>query len=137
MPKDRMPDRSPEISTEEAERDLHPGAMAGSKEGSTNQPDSADGQNAVDNKEVQRTHPGLEEAELKRLPIVPEGTRLDQGSTYYDLKHTGRGEFTAMGAMTAGQDNWYVAKNEVDYLLWNRLTGVTEPERLDQAPDQG
>jgi len=38
-----------------------------------------------------------------------------------------------MGSMEAGSDNWYVPKTEVDYQLWNRLTGVQNPERLGEA----
>ncbi len=34
--------------------------------------------------------------------------------------------------MEAGPENLCVPKSEVDYVLRNRLTGVTDPERLDQ-----
>ncbi|MBD2247419.1 hypothetical protein [Nostoc sp. FACHB-888] len=42
---------------------------------------------------------------------------------------------TAMGGMEAGSNNWYVPKTEVSYQLWNRLIGVQNPERLDQASE--
>jgi hypothetical protein len=87
---------------------------------------------AYNNKDIGRTYPQLTDDELKRLVILPEGTPLEQGATYYDLKHRGRGEFTALGGKTAGKDNWYVAKSQVDYPLWNRIIGVDNPERLDQ-----
>jgi len=37
-----------------------------------------------------------------------------------------------MGSI-AGSDNWYVPKTEVDYQLWNRLTGVQNPEQAGRA----
>ena len=33
--------------------------------------------------------------------------------------------------MEATANHWYVPKTEVGYVLWNRLTGVQNPERLD------
>jgi len=41
-----------------------------------------------------------------------------------------RGELKALGNMEAGTDNRYVAKDAVDYQLWNALIGVREAERL-------
>jgi len=38
--------------------------------------------------------------------------------------------------MEAGPNNWYVAKSETDYQLWNRLIGITNAERLGDA-DEG
>lgn len=35
--------------------------------------------------------------------------------------------------MEAGPDNRYVAKDAVDYQLWNALIGVREPERLGRG----
>ncbi|HEX6511421.1 MAG TPA: hypothetical protein VF157_03920 [Chloroflexota bacterium] len=44
-----------------------------------------------------------------------------------------RGDFTATGHMEAEPGGWFVRKDSVDYQLWNRLIGVTNPERLGQA----
>ncbi|MBN9390598.1 MAG: hypothetical protein J0I20_21385 [Chloroflexi bacterium] len=87
---------------------------------------------AFNNKEIGRANPQLSKDELKRLIILPEGTALEQGATYFDLKNRERGEFTAAHGNSAGAENWYVAKSQVDYPLWNRLTGVDNPDRLDQ-----
>ena len=65
--------------------------------------------------------------------IVPEGTRLEQGAVYFDLRHPDQGEFKALGDMSAGPDNYYVPKKETDYVLWNRIMGVETPERLDDT----
>ena len=45
-------------------------------------------------------------------------------------------EFTALGSMEAGTDDWYVAKDAVDYQLWNRLIGIENPERLGEADNR-
>ena len=72
---------------------------------------------------------------LKQIPILWPDARLEQGATYIDLRDPRRREFTATGDMSAGEDNWYVPKDAVDYELWNRLIGITNPERLYTAPE--
>ena len=57
--------------------------------------------------------------ELKCIRVLVPGTRLEQGATYLNLRDSHRGEFTATGDMTAGADDWYVAKSTIDYQLWN------------------
>ena len=73
----------------------------------------------------------LTDEQLREIPVLPVGSRLRQGATYLDLNDSQRRPFTAMGAMIAGEDNYYVPKDNIDYTLWNRLIGVTNPERLD------
>ena len=90
---------------------------------------------ASDMKDIQRLHPGLSGEELKRIPVLSEGTGLTQGTKYFDLLHPELGEISAGPGMRANEDNYYVAKTDVDYPLWNRMVGVTDPARLDQAPD--
>ena len=70
---------------------------------------------------------------LKQIPILPTGTRLQQGATYVDLHDPSRIVFKARGDQTAGEYNWLVPKSEVDYQLWNELVGVQEAERLNEA----
>ncbi len=114
---------------EEFERDLHPNSVPEDIE--TLESDAAE-ETAYNNKEIVQAYPGLSNDELKRLQVLSEGTPLENGATYYDLKHQGRGEFKAGSGKSAGLDNWYIAKNQVDYLLWNQIIGVDNPERLDQ-----
>jgi hypothetical protein len=89
--------------------------------------------NAYDLKEAQRLLRDWSDDDLKGLPVMPEGSRLEQGATYVDLHDPDRREFTATGGMLAGPTNLYVPKSDVDYVLWNRLIGVDEPARLDQS----
>jgi hypothetical protein len=73
------------------------------------------------------------DADLKQIPIIPEGSRLEQGATYIDLKMFEPREFSATASMVAGSDDWLVLKSSVPYTLWNRLIGVQNPARLDEA----
>ncbi|HEX2205823.1 MAG TPA: hypothetical protein VHG91_21090 [Longimicrobium sp.] len=71
----------------------------------------------------------LGDDELKRIHVLPEGERLQQGGTYLDLRDRGRGEITATGDMAAGRGNAYVAKDQVSYDTWNKLRGIDDPRR--------
>jgi hypothetical protein len=75
---------------------------------------------------------GFEDDELKQIPIVPQGQRLQQGATYVDLANPERGEFRATGDMAASGDSCYVPKDRVPYPIWNRLIGIRDPARLDE-----
>jgi len=116
-------------TSEDFDRDLHPNSQLEDITGLDNENRR---EMAFNNKELVNAYPQLTKDELKRLIILPEGAALEQGSTYFDLKDRERGEFTAANGNSAGPENWYVAKSQVDYPLWNRLTGVENPDRLDQ-----
>jgi hypothetical protein len=95
------------------------------------------GLTAQERKDLQRgSLRGLTNEQLKEIPVVPVGSRLRQGATYLDLNDPQRRPFTAMGGMVADETNYYVPKDDIDYTLWNRLIGVTNPERLDIADEQ-
>jgi hypothetical protein len=85
---------------------------------------------AYDIKDVHRLLEGITDDGLKQIPVLAEGTRLEQGATYIDLRDPTRREMTATADLVAGPDNWYVPKAGVDYELWNRLIGISNPERL-------
>lgn len=65
--------------------------------------------------------------DLKRVPIVPDGTRLQQGATYVDLRASRREEFTARGDMHAEPGQAVAPKDQVPYEIWNRLIGEEKP----------
>lgn len=65
----------------------------------------------------------VNDEELKQVPIVAAGERLEQGATYVDLKHRPPAEFTARGDMRAGEEHAYAPKERVPYEIWNRLIG--------------
>jgi hypothetical protein len=67
---------------------------------------------------------------LKQIPILATRTQLEEGAVYFDLAHPERGEIRGMNNMEAEEDHCFVAKTDVDYELWNYLTGVTDTYRL-------
>lgn len=87
---------------------------------------------ALEIKEFHEQYPALTNDELRQIPVLVEGSRLQQGAKYIDLRNPQQGEFAAMGGMVAGLKNWYVAKSDVDHELWNLLTGVRDPYRLGE-----
>ena len=131
-----MPDpnwRPGEQHPEAARQDLNPKAMAGQNLGVVGPHPETNAATAFDLKSAHRMLEGFTDAELKQIPILLPGSRLEQGATYLDVKAPSRQEFTARGDLEAGPNNWYVPKDRVDYQLWNRLIGVTDPERLGEA----
>lgn len=120
---------------DEFQHDLNPNQMAGQNVGTEGPHPEKDAPNAYENKELHSLLADYTSDQLKQIPVLPHGSRLEQGAKYIDLKDPERKEFTAMGSMEAGPDNLYVPKTEVDYQLWNRLTGVQNPERLGEASE--
>jgi hypothetical protein len=114
-------------------QDLNPHTMAGQNLGAVDPQEAPQAPTAYDLKAAHRQFSDLSADELKRIHILPTGTRLEQGATYFDMKNPARGEFTARGDMEAGPTEWCVAKSDTDYQLWNRLIGVTTPERLESG----
>src|SRR5215216_6523773 len=103
---------------QEYQKDLSPNAMAGQNIGPQGAQAEKSARTAYDLKPVHSRLDHLLDDDLKQIPVLEEGVRLRQGATYFDLKHPEQGEITATGDMTAGPDNWYVAKSEVHYTLW-------------------
>ena len=86
--------------------------------------------NAYDIKDLHEKFPQLSSAELKQLAILPTAARLEQGASYIDLNRLEEGEFKARADFAVTETNLLVAKNSVDYELWDRLRG--HGERVDQ-----
>ncbi len=114
---------------DEWERDLNPDRMEGQNVGPVSSDRERGDRTAFDVKPLHRVMRDWPDEELKRIPVLEEGTRLQQGATYLDLRDPERGEFTAMGDMAAGPRDAYVPKDEVPYPTWNRLRGIDDPER--------
>jgi hypothetical protein len=72
---------------------------------------------------------------LKGIPILPEGSRLEQGAVYVDLRDIAGGELKARGDTVAGPGQALVPKDQVDHYTWNWLIGVRNPERLGIGRD--
>ncbi|HEX8997588.1 MAG TPA: hypothetical protein VF812_16295 [Ktedonobacterales bacterium] len=85
-------------------------------------------------KDLHERLPGLTDAELKSIPIEPEGYRLREGATYVDLRDPNLKPFVATGGMKAEHGQALAPKSATDYLVWNRIAGVETPEQLDEPP---
>ena len=115
--------------------DLNPEAQAGQNIGLEGPHPENDAWTAYEIKEIHEWLNDFEDSDLKQIPVLMEGARLEQGATYIDVRDPNRQPFVARGDIVSGPRNWFVPKDRVDYLLWNRLTGVMNPERLGQAPE--
>jgi hypothetical protein len=112
------------------QQDLNPDHLAGQNIGTQSSGTEQRGNTAYDVKAVHRQLSDFSDADLKKIPVVPTGARLQQGATYVDLNDPQRSEFTATGDMAASEGHVYVPKSETPYPVWNRLIGVENPERL-------
>lgn len=118
---------------DEYKKDLNPNEGAGLNHGLDGQNPEKAGLNAYDIKELHEKLKDFTNDELRQITIIPHGGRLEQTATYIDLNDPKREEFTAMGAIEAEPDNYYVPKSDVGYQLWNRLIGVQNPERTGEG----
>lgn len=59
--------------------------------------------------------------DLKQIPVLREGTPLEQGATYIDLADTRREAFKINGGHRAEAGHYYVPKSRTPYMIWNRL----------------
>jgi len=115
------------------QQDLNPNALAGQNVDTLGPHPELNGPTAFDVKAVHRRLHDFSDDQLKSIPVLPAGTRLEQGATYIDLHADEWEEFKALGNMEAGPQNWYVPKSAVHYAIWNRLIGVDNPERVAAA----
>jgi hypothetical protein len=120
---------------QEWQRDLNPDADAGQNNQHTETDHLKEAATAYEVKQIHRQFHGFADDELKRIPLLPHGSRLEQGATYVDLQDSQLQEFKATGDMKVGPNSWIVPKSEVDYQLWNRLIGIDNPERLGEADE--
>lgn len=120
--------------TDGFDRDLHPNHMAGQNIGPVSDESQRTTRTAYDVQAVHRTLRDWPDDELKEIPVLPEGTPLQQGGTYLNLREPRRGEITAMGGMRASAADAFVAKDAVPYPTWNRLRGIDDPERTGADP---
>jgi hypothetical protein len=127
--------RPEEKHPEPYQQDLNPDASKGLNWGLAGpHPEKESPRTAKDVKEVHAMLSEFTDEELKRIPILPAGTRLEANATYLNLSRPPSETFTAEGNEEVDATGYIVPKKEVDYQLWNRLIGVTEPERTGVRP---
>ena len=112
---------------DEWRRDLEPNRMAGQNLGPRSVEREVPIPTAFDLKALHQILPELTDDELRQIPILSAGTRLEQGATYLLLGNDAREQIRAMGSMEVPADRYVVPKDRVPYPLWNRLLGVDRP----------
>ena len=128
----QKPGSSGDRQSDQWQEDLNPNPMAGQNHGvETNQEGRYD-LTAYEIDELSNKLEGFSDEELKRIPILKPGTRLQQAATYINLNDPLRQEFTGMGDMSVEENNFIVPKSRVNYQLWNRLIGVENTERTGE-----
>jgi hypothetical protein len=85
---------------------------------------------AYDVKEIHRSLADFSDDDLKQIPILPEGTRLEQGATYIDLAEERPSEVKVNAGVVARAGQYYVPKDRVPYTIWNRLIGEAKPGQV-------
>jgi hypothetical protein len=105
--------------TDSFDRDLHGDDRAGQHAGATDTRNYS----AYDVKELHEKMSDFDNGELKRIPVLAHGERLEQGAIYLDLSAKENGPFTAHGGQVSDDPHLYVPKAQCDYELWNKLTG--------------
>src|SRR2546428_6059166 len=61
------------------------------------------------------------DADLKAMPLVPEGTRLARGGWYLDLHNPAKADFLATGDEAVEPGQHVLARKEVSAVLWDEL----------------
>jgi hypothetical protein len=131
MNEDRNQDRHPRQQArqkhpDEWQHDLNPDHLEGQNIG-THEPHGDRELTAFHLRKRGSELRGLDDNDLKQVPVLPEGTRLQQGATYVNLADDNPREFRATANMTAEPGDAYAPKDRVPYEVWNRLIGEPKP----------
>ena len=132
MNEDRNQDRRPKQQArqkhpDEWQQDLNPNYLAGQNIGLDSEQRETAELTAFHLRKRGHDLRGLDDNDLKQVPVLAEGTRLQQGATYVNLADEKASEFTATGNMTAEPGDAYAPKDRVPYEVWNRLIGEPKP----------
>jgi hypothetical protein len=132
MNEDRNQDRTPlqqakQKHPDEWQRDLNPNHLAGQNIGQPSDDVVNVDRTAWHLRKNGHELRGIDDEELKQVPVLGAGERLQQGATYIDLTEERPQEFRARGDMAALPGNAYVPKDRVPYEIWNRLIGEEKP----------
>lgn len=126
----QKPGRPHDQQDDQYQQDLNPAPKAGFNIGAEGEKPGRFERTAADIPELRDQMTDYSDADLRRLPVLQPGTRLEQGATYLSLADPARQEFTGMANQSADETDYLVPKSQVGYGLWNRLIGVDNPTRL-------
>jgi hypothetical protein len=109
------------------QNDLSPNHLAGQNLGVASEAATPASRTAFNLRKQGWELAGLDDNELKQIPVLDTGARLQQGATYVDLAAEQPQEFTATGDIAAADGHAYAPKDRVPYEIWNRLLGEEKP----------
>ena len=112
---------------DEWQHDLNPDHLAGQNIGGESETREPARRTAFHLRKAGLDFGAIDDEDLKLVPVLPAGTRLQQGATYVDLMRNPPEEFTARGDAEASPEHAYVPKDRVPYEVWNRLIGEPKP----------
>jgi hypothetical protein len=132
MNEDRNQDRMPRQQArqkhpDEWQQDLNPNHLAGQNIGQESEERERTDMTAFHLRKRGYELRGLDDNDLKQVPVLAEGTRLQQGATYVNLADDEPREFKATGNVTAEAGDAYAPKDKVPHEVWNRLIGEPKP----------
>jgi hypothetical protein len=132
MNEDRNQDRTPKQQArqkhpDEWQQDLNPNHLAGQNIGRESDERERTDMTAFHLRKRGFELRGLDDNDLKQVPVIAEGTRLQQGATYVNLADDQPREFKAAANVTAEAGDAYAPKDKVPYEVWNRLIGEPKP----------
>ena len=130
MAKDTIPQQKPTGTDADFDNDLHPHNRAGQN----NSTDRNEGRTAFILKENESTlHARLQklpDQELKQIPLLDTGTRLQEGAAYLDLRNLDGGAFQGMNNREVGAGDAFTSKSHLDHEQFAYLTGATTVAQL-------
>jgi hypothetical protein len=117
---------------EASQRVLNPDAAKGLNHGLAGpHPEKESPRTVYDVKELHRRLHGFADNELKQIPVMPAGVRLETDATYVNLRDRVPTEFHAKGDEDTGEQDFFIPKAEVPYQIWNRLlAAVGSPQPM-------
>ena len=123
------------LDRDDFDRDLRPNEGKGENSGANSEHNPDRLMRAYDDKALVDAMKDFGSDELKQILIVPVGAKLEQGAHYIDLNDPDRLEILASGEnpvtphLEAQANQKLVPKSQIDYELWDKLTG--KGERVD------
>jgi hypothetical protein len=128
----QKPGRPNDSKSDQWQQDLNPNLMAGQNDGIETTPEGRYDLTAYEIDKLRDRLEDFNDDELKQIPVLKPGTRLQQGATYINLNDPQRQEYTGVADMSVDETDLIVPKSEVGYQLWNRLIGIENPQRTGQ-----
>lgn len=115
------------------QKDLGPDASKGINYGTIAEPAK---RSAYDVKDLHERLQDFSADELKQMTVLCEGTRLETGAKYIDLRQNKPQEYEAQGDEEVEEGGVFLAKKDIPFELWNRLIGIDDPNRTKLDADE-